>query len=321
MASLGLSNTEIKANLAMVMGISRNEDLTDFGWDDQTIADVERIIRSGRRKFIAAYDWSFLTEEFVINVITPEESSTVTIVNGVVTRAAGTWNSLAAGQRLAVGGSVYHVSTRDSNTQLTLFDTSVNEAAGTAYKLYFTRYALPAAFAAFISPVRIENSRDGVDLREMAVLPDYSVQSFLSRQAAISRRPEAFCVSSVMTNNETGMPTYFLELYPLPDQAYVVKTDIRLNPGDSLSETGEIFHASFSELMQEAILAAGEAMYNGDPQGPHNKEFERMLPDYIRKDKVAAGVRRLPARTDGIRRNFPRNYELIVGEVDVDAGV
>ena len=321
MASLGLSNTEIKANLAMVMGISRNEDLADFGWDDQTIADVERIIRSGRRKFFSAHDWHFLTEEYKIQTVAPEASSTVTIVNGVVTRAAGTWASDAAGQRLAVGGSVYHVSTRDTATQLTLFDTSVNEDAGTAYKLYTTRYSLPSDFSAFISPVRIENARDGVDLREMAVLPNYSVQSFLSRQSAIARRPEAFAISSVLTTNETGMPTYFLELYPLPDAAYSISTDIRLNPGDSLSVSGEIFHASFAELMQLAILSAAEKMYNNDPNGTNTQEFNKLLPDFIRKDKVAAGVRRLPARTDGTHGSRVRNYELIVSEVDVDAGV
>lgn len=62
-------------------------------------------------------------------------TGTVTISSGVVTLANGTWPAWAATAAINVAGSLYNVSTRDSDTQLTLDDTSVSAAAGSSYAL------------------------------------------------------------------------------------------------------------------------------------------------------------------------------------------
>jgi hypothetical protein len=61
--------------------------------------------------------------------------STVTVVDGVVTLAAGTFPTWAAAGIVQIGANHYTVNTRDSDTQVTLDDTSVAAAAGTAYLL------------------------------------------------------------------------------------------------------------------------------------------------------------------------------------------
>jgi hypothetical protein len=57
------------------------------------------------------------------------------VVDGVVTLAGGTWPSDAADKILVVNGSNYAVATRDSGTQITLEDTTLDVAAGNSYAL------------------------------------------------------------------------------------------------------------------------------------------------------------------------------------------
>lgn len=72
---------------------------------------------------------------------TPYSTSTITIVDGVVTLstappyASAEFPSWAADGDLIVGGQLYSVNTRDSITQLTLDDLTVDVAAGTSYSL------------------------------------------------------------------------------------------------------------------------------------------------------------------------------------------
>jgi hypothetical protein len=72
---------------------------------------------------------------FVSPVIEAYTTGTIEVVNGVATLTGGTWPSDAADKILVVGGSNYAVSTRDSGTQLTLVDTTLDVAAGSSYAL------------------------------------------------------------------------------------------------------------------------------------------------------------------------------------------
>lgn len=314
MATLAIDNDEIYARLAMLCGVSRDPD----DWDSTTSADMDRIIRAGRRKLFSAYDWSFLEIRHRFATVEPYETGTVTIVSGVVTLAGGTFPTGAAGQRLYVDGNIYEVNTRDNGTQLTLYDTSIDADAGSEFVLYSTKYSLPSNYSAIVGPVTIENSEVSAELQELPVLPEHQVRGLASNQRAYSTRPKAFSVFHTL-DEETGIPTYFLDLYPLPDRVYEVTVRVRIAPGDALAEVDEVFPAEFSELLLEAILAAAEQIWM-DKADFHTELFNKMLPDFIRKDKVAQGVRRLLPRRDGRRVSSVKNYELIVAPIDVDAG-
>src|SRR5688572_1703082 len=112
MASLSLSNAELKRNWSMIAGVSRDS----TQWDAQTTDDFENCVRNGRRKFYAAHDWSFLTHSVTFPVIAPYETGTITVVNGTVTLAGGTWPSNAAGQRIAFDDAVYEIASRTSDS-------------------------------------------------------------------------------------------------------------------------------------------------------------------------------------------------------------
>lgn len=102
-----------------------------------------RVMRNGRP---ISHDWSFFNKIATISHNAPQSSSTVTIVNGVVTLASGTWPSWAASGVLAIAGVDYTVNTRDSGTQLTLDDLTLDASAGTTYTLRQDDYDLPDDF-------------------------------------------------------------------------------------------------------------------------------------------------------------------------------
>jgi hypothetical protein len=314
MASLSINNDEIYERLAMQMGFSRDTD--DWAGNPTILSDANRIIRAGRRKFFSAHDWSFLEVRHDITIVAPASTGTVTVVSGAVTLAGGTFATTVANQLFYVGGSLYRIDTRDSGTQVTLKDLTVNADAGSEYKVYTIRYDLPTNFSAIVGPVTLENTEVAAELQELPVLPEHQVRGFLSNKNPYSARPKAFCVYHTLAE-ETGIATHFLELYPLPDEGYLATMRVRVLPGDSLAEAGDVFGAEYAELMMEAILAACEQIYNDSP-GLHTELFQRMLPDFVRKDKVAQGVRRLKPRSQG--RGNIRNYELIVAPIDVDSG-
>lgn len=306
----------------MVAGVSRDS----TQWDAQTLADFNSCVRSGRRQFYAAYDWNFLTHNITIPVLGPFKTGTIAVVNGVVTLTGGTWPSTAAGQRIAFGDAVYEINTRDSNTQLTLFDTAVDAVALTKFTLYTTRYSLPASFGSFVGPVTVEAVESGwcCEAQETAILPEFEIRRLLSRATAYEtagsgRGPILFSITRTIASTEIGLPVYLLELYPLPDQAYTIRSMIRITPGDSLSEAGatELVHASFAELMRLSIMAATEVKYNGQA-GVNASMFQMELPKYIKRDKVAGGARRLMPRRDGHAGAYDPLYELRIGSVVIE---
>lgn len=312
MASLSIDNDEIYARLAMQMGINRD----NGEWSPTSQADADRIIRSGRRKLFSAHDWSFLEIEHDINILEPQDTGTVEVVAGVVTLTGATFPTDAVGQHIAIDGSIYRIGVYTDTTHVTLENTSVDVDALTEYKLYFTRYSLPANFSAIVGPVTIENSEVVAEMQELPVLPEHQVRGLASNRNAFSARPSAFAVFHTV-DEETGIASHHVNVYPLPDENYLATMRVRVLPGDSLSEDGDVCGGEYAEILLEAILAACEQLYNDAP-GLHTELFSKMLPDYIRKDKVAQGVRRLKPR--GPNRGYPRNYQLIVAPIDVDAG-
>jgi hypothetical protein len=99
----------------------------------------------------APHIWSFMSQVGKLTIRAPYSTGTVTIVAGVATLAGGTWPSWAAAGDLIVSGVRYSVNTRDSNSQITLNDTSVTASAGTSYELIQFYYELASDFGSLIA--------------------------------------------------------------------------------------------------------------------------------------------------------------------------
>ena len=74
----------------------------------------------------------------VVEVFTNDSYSTgtVAISSGVVTLSGGTFPTWAAEGVLGVGEELYQIKSRDSNTQITLYDTTATASGGTSFILY-----------------------------------------------------------------------------------------------------------------------------------------------------------------------------------------
>lgn len=292
MASLSLNTQDIYAHLGMFLAISR--DSTD--WDTQTTQDVQRIIRGGLRKFYGAHNWRMLEQNVTLVTAAPQTTGTVTIVDGVVTLVGSTWPATVVNNYLLVVSSqIYRVQTRNSGTQITLYDTSVDAAALTTYALYKVNYDLPSNFGGWLDPVTLENDQQ---LREYNSIPSWQLSTVTNAPGRIvSGRPEGFAVSQRLADEDVAVPTYFLSVYPLPDNVYTLYSRIRIQPSDGLDETATTAVANplYGECMLEAILAAAE-VYMNDTAGVHAQRFQEILQDTINKDRAMRGTQRLYPR-------------------------
>ena len=120
------------------------------GYSDSETSDIEDCIQDGLRMVYSAHDWSFFKPVQDITTTAPYTTGTITVVNGVVTLLTGTFPSWAADGLLKASNGYYSVASRDSNSQVTLDDTTLDIAAGTTYELARPEIPMDAAFEASV---------------------------------------------------------------------------------------------------------------------------------------------------------------------------
>lgn len=311
MASLGLTTDEIKGALGHYLGISR--DATK--WDADTVLDTNRFIRAGMRKFYAAHQWSFLEQAIKIVTTAPQTTGSIAVAAGTVTLTGSTWPTALVAEYLLApeSGGLYTFASRTSGTVAVLNDTSVTLTAGEEYTLYRINYPLPSYFAGWLDPVTREND---TIVREMATLPEWEVRAAGSTTHLREGTPEAFSVTQALADTDIAVPTYYLRVYPLPDNVYVLSSRVRVQPADVLDEAGTviIMHPVFSECLQEAILSTAE-MYANDQAGVHSLRWTELLTQSIEADRKLRGTRTLKPRDNAMRDPL---YYLKVAPVEYD---
>lgn len=306
MATLAINNTEIYAQIGLILGTNR----LYAQWPSDMQSDAQRIIRAGRRKFFLAYAWSFLEANYPI-VTAPSTTLTGVCVNGVITTSGGTLPASMAGNFKIypqTDGGLYDVSAQSgtiAGSTITLVDTSAaRDFNSQTIKLYQYRYALPSNFSAFIDPIVVENWQDGTQLSEYGTLPEFQIRGTLNQINTVVGPPEIFAITHDLATTaaaETGVFAPYLLVYPLMDNAYTLKTRIRIEPGDSLTDvsgfvsaTDPVSHPIFSECLMEAILAQAEIMY-GKPT-THSAIFSEVLQLAIQRDRQMKGTRGMLSR-------------------------
>lgn len=301
MATLAINNTEIYAQIGLILGTNR----TYAQWPSDLQSDADRIIRAGRRKFFLAYQWSFLEQDY--DFVTISSSTVVgSCLNGLVTTSGSTIpNSMAGNYKLApqVDGGLYDVISQSGTaigSTIQLADNSVefnfNPQTLTLYKF---RYQLPTNFSAFLDPIVVENWQDGTQLSEYATLPEFQIRGTLNQINTVIGPPEIFAIThdlGTTSAEETGVFVPYIVMYPLMDTSYTLKTRIRIEPGDALADvsgftaaTDPVSHPIFSECLMEAILAQAEIMYGKPPT--HTAIFSEVLQLAIKRDRMMKGTR------------------------------
>jgi hypothetical protein len=137
--------------------------LIDFAGADKGGSAVDerharRALQDALRIFPSLHTWEYYWSHGRINLNASYLTGTVAYVSStrVLTLTGGTWPAWAAGGYVRIGDVIARVSSRDSNSQLTL-DASLtftdDIAAGTAYTLFQDTYDLPTDFLASERPI------------------------------------------------------------------------------------------------------------------------------------------------------------------------
>lgn len=257
-------------------------------------ATVDRIVKSGIRQFYSppiiggrSHDWSFLYINTTLTTNAPYATGTVTIASGVVTLSGGTFPSWAASGMLAISGNDYSVDSRDSDTQITLDDTSVTEVSATEYSLHQDDYTLPDDFSRIIGDATFQQSANAwepcritSEARIRALRQNDFQQNF-----AMDEPLRAAIVPVV--NDPTVGTRMQIQFWPRITSAKIIGYRYRVRDDAPTTTNKYIYGASdHSETITASCQAMAE-LHQDRERGPFHAHFMQMLASSVERDRVA----------------------------------
>jgi hypothetical protein len=277
------------------------------GWSASNPNDaglIVDVVKAGFRRFYTAHDWSFLYPLARLTTSAPYSTGTITVSSGVVTLAGGgTFPSWAAdGELIPSSGATYTVNTRDSDTQVTLDDTTVTVAAGASYTLTRPTYTLPDDYGGMHEKVLWFRPGSAELYPPVVLISQYDI-SVRRQQDDVTQRPE-FAAERVKPNVAATGTRYELTFWPIPDAAYTMFYRYVVNP-DYLSNDAHYPYGGFqhAETLLGACLTESEAyLESGNVQ---LQRYEKLLARSIKLDARAHSAERLGVDFD--RSDAPSN--------------
>lgn len=227
---------------------------TGFSADQEN--DIRDCLSDGLRRVYAAHSWSFLRPLADVITTAPYATGTITIAAGVVTLTGGTFPSWAASGVLKVNNQYYSVASRDSGTQITLDNTSLNVATAASYQLGRPEIALDSTFdsVANDSNLTYYPSPD-VWYPPVEWRHDSTIRQLEGNNPEFDR-PVFYSVRTVTFDPTVGSRKV-LAMYPTPDQAYTLRVPMVLRP--ILLDAVNLYPIGgevLSQVMLEACLAS-----------------------------------------------------------------
>lgn len=235
---------------------------------------------------VGVHVWSFMQPKLLSFALSqPYSTGTITVATGVVTGSGTSFPSWAADGELVVDGVSYSVATRSSGTSLTLDDTSVSAAAGSAYTLQQVDYELPELFGGFQGDLYLNQTQSSLGY----ILRRAPQEELLGYQksgiADYAAQPSRY---AVFPKDMTGSADqrWMLTVWPLPDAAYTLSGFYVFNPYQLTSSlTFPMGGLPLSECFREAVLAAAEVEFKGEA-GLHNQLFRQRLIAAVAYDRL-----------------------------------
>ncbi len=285
-STLSVSLTELREEVVLHLTGGR-----DYGKQStEQKRTIDALIRNGYRMFLnpmkangEPHEWSFLKPQYTLETEAAYSTGTITVVNGVVTLASGTFPSWAAAGVITFGGLTYTVNTRNSGTQLTLDNTEIDAAAGTTYILDQRDYTLPDDFGGFDGELVYDSSNSPyISVKLVAADQINKLRNAYPMQAAPPQYA-AVIPSSPTTFGTTGT-RHVLMFYPAPDAEYLFRSRYTVLPNE-LTETYPYPYGgqSHARTVLNACLAAAE-MFSEGSEGIHTKQFRESMQVSIQAD-------------------------------------
>ncbi len=288
------------------------------GYTSDQTSDIEECIKDGLRDVYAAYSWSFFRPIEEITTVAPYSTGTITVASGVVTLTGGTFPSWAAVGVLKLDSDYYDVNTRDSDTQITLEDTSVTEADASSYELGRPEYDLPTNFEAIEGDLTYEPGQSDF-YPPVRQKHDGEIRR-LRQDNPYHNRPLCYGIRTVEFDPTVGSRRR-LTLFPTPDAVYVLKARMKLRATmiDSVNQY-PVGAESLSQVITEACLAAAERNYDEEKK-QHTERFVEMLPLAIQADMEMTSPTQLgPDAPRGENANAVF-YPVRIGDITLDGEV
>lgn len=278
--------TLTRDDLRKAVGNMLGQGIDTTAWDSNFSTRVDMCVDIGCRwvyepsvlpKEFTVHIWSFMQPKlarFTLNA--PYDTGDIEIVDGVVTGSGTSFPSWAADGEIVVNGVSYTVASRSSGTSLTLDDTSVTVAAGSSYTLQQVDYVLPDLFGGFRGDLYLNQSLNTLgyvlrrgDKNELLQLQKSNLADFASQPSRYA----------VFAGSQTGAADqeWLLTVWPFPDAEYTLTGFYTINPYRLTSALPyPMGGLPLSECLREAVLAAAEVEFRGEP-GIHNTLFRERL--------------------------------------------
>jgi hypothetical protein len=285
-SSLSIGLPDLLSAVGFFLGFGSNS----LNWTASQLSELTAIVQSGVRRVyyppalnaqVAGYEWSWLHPNSYIDIVAPYATGTVTIVNGVVTLVGGTFPTWVNDQtRMSITGVSYQVDTRDSNSQVTLVDTSVNAVAGTIYQVAQFAYDLPDNFGRLLGGFHYppEAYRRPISIISAGRIED------LQSQTNLTGTPHEAAVRYKSSDGTTGQRQEVM-FYPTSSAPWTLSYEYEAYSG-SLTDTFPypLGGMQLAELYIESCLAVAETRVN-DEIGQHAAQFQSLLMDAIARDR------------------------------------
>lgn len=229
--------------------------------------------------------WSFMQPRLANVTLNPQYSAgTITVAAGVVTGSGTVFPTWAADGEVVIEGVSYSVASRDSNTQLTLDDTSVSAVAGSAYTLQQLDYVLPDLFGGFRGDLFLDQSSSS----QGYVLERSTKEELLMFQkSGVADFASQPCRFAIVPQNQTGSSgqRWLMTVWPTPDATYTVSGYYTINPYQLTSALPyPMGGMPLSECLREAVMGAAEIEFKGEA-GIHRQMFQSRLQAAISYDR------------------------------------
>lgn len=271
-STLTITYPTVQRSVGRYLGWSR--DPGDWSADEQQ--DFADFLSEGMRQWAfpvradgRTHQWKWMYPNANLSTNPPYSTGTIEIVSGVVTLTSGTWPSWAAEGRLKVESVVYTVDTRDSDTQLTLDDTTVDVTAGATFQLGQAYYDLPDDFLDFRSPLTFRPG-ESLYFPPIYIQPESKLRMLQQGHEYFFRPLYGALVPKRQSDAALVSQRWQLFLAPTPDSTYQLFYRYQINP-EILTEN-DIYHIGgtpFSESFKLSVLAKAEESLN---DGSHDME-------------------------------------------------
>ena len=244
----------------------------------------------------APHIWSFMSQVGKLTIRAPYATGTVTIVAGVATLAGGTWPSWAAAGDLIVSGVRYSVNTRDSNSQITLNDTSVAAAAGTSYELIQFYYELASDFGSLIADGFTYSRSETMGCSPLRKASDIDIR-VADRDYGATGWPSHYSIGYVAPSGSDDARQQ-VQFFPITSADRTLEYRYEVIPPLLTGSSGLIYHHGgpwMGELLISAVVAETIKKVDG-----HSPRYEAANGDRMEQLRTAVGYDRRTSAVESL---------------------